>query len=79
MASASTLNRDPFFVRPSLLVCTLAKKTKSQTKFLMSITLKKSQSGNPELKLCALILSNLHLLELYDIIILQILLQRSES
>ena len=55
----------PFFVRPSLLVCTPdKKKPKSQTKFLMPITLRKSQSGNPESKRCKLIFSNLHLLDL---------------
>ena len=40
---------------------------------------KKSQSGNSESKRCELILSNLHLLDLHDIMILQISLQRSES
>ena len=57
------------FVRLSLLVCTPAKKKP------------KSQSGNPgkESKRSALILSNLYLLELRNIIILQISLQKSES
>ena len=40
------------------------KKLKSQTKFLMPIILRKSQSGNPESKRYKLIFSNHHLLGL---------------
>ena len=78
MASAtfiSTLNMGPLtFFAPGPPFCksitaslhSSQKNPKNQTKFLMPITLKKSQSGNPESKRCALILSNLHLLKLHD-------------